>query len=353
MTNFSQLTISDPHNWTKEELYVNLQAAVDVELWTIPLYLTALYSIQSVSSGNQAAYPNYAKLIESVVIEEMLHLQLACNVCNAVGYSPKMNSPSYDEADGIPFLKENVPDKYQGFQVELGGFNENQLKLFCVIELPEPTTTPDWATQTKYNSIGELYQALEIAVTNLWSSLYVGNTDKQQANFTDYITKFKAGMGFNQIVSDLDTALGAMQAIVGQGEGNPNGNEIPETDQPPAEPTDPTQYDPSDFDPADSHFVKFNTALQFIQTNPIDGITYPLIPNPDKQQLADQETAISQLLQSFESFLSQLEDGFTNPQPNNQMPNAFYTNMFDMQNKITAVWQTGATPVFTGKVYNS
>ena len=105
MTNLSQLSISDPHSWTKDELYVNLQAAVDVELWTIPLYLTALYSIQSVSSGNQSAYPKYAKLIESVVIEEMLHLQLACNVCNAVGYSPKMNSPVYDEPDGIPFLQ--------------------------------------------------------------------------------------------------------------------------------------------------------------------------------------------------------------------------------------------------------
>ena len=137
-----------------------------------------------------------------------------------------------------------------------------------------------------------------------------------------------------------------MQAIVGQGEGNPNGNEIPETDQPPSNPTDP-----SDFDPADSHFVKFNTALQFIQTNPIDGITYPLIPNPDKQQLAEQANATIQLLQSFESFLSQLENGFNNPQPDNQMPGSFYTNMFDMQNKIAAVWQTGAIPTFTGKVY--
>ncbi len=351
MTNFSQLSISDPHSWTKDELYVNLQAAVDVELWTIPLYLTALYSIQSVSGGNQSAYPTYAKLIESVVIEEMLHLQLACNVCNAVGYSPKMNSPVYDEQDGIPFLKVNVPDKYKGFQVELGGFDENQLKLFCVIELPEPTTAPDWSTQTKYNSIGELYQALEIAVTNLWSELYVGNTDKQQANFNDYITKFKAGHGFDQIVSSLDKALDAMKAIVGQGEGNPNGNEIPEQDQPPPEPTDPTKYDPSDFDPADSHFVKFNKALQYIQANPNSGITYPLIPNPDKEQLAQQANATIGLMQSFESFLNQLENGFNNPQPNNQMPNSFYTNMFDMQNKITAVWQTGAIPAFTGKVY--
>ena len=351
MTKFSQLGISDPNNWTKDELYVNLQAAVDVELWTIPLYLTALYSIQSVSSGDPQNYPSYAKLIESVVIEEMLHLQLAYNVCNALGYSPQMNFPVYSEAEGIPFLKVNVPAKYQDYEVELGGFDINQLKLFCVVELPEPSTTPDWSTQTKYNSIGELYQALEIAIRNLWSHLYVGDqkNDKQQKNFSDYIKKFKAGDGFSQIVNTLDTALAAMEAIVGQGEGNPNGNEIPEQDQPPP-PQEGKDYDPSDFDPQDSHFVKFNKALQFIETNTSDvEITYPLIPNPNKEQLAKQVTAIIDLEQSFSSFLQQLKSGFNTPQPGNQMPGSFYKSMFSMQTKITAVWQAGAVPSFPTK----
>lgn len=345
MTNLSQLAITDPHNWTPEELYTNLQAAVDVELWTIPLYLTALYSVQGLNSADQPAYPLAAKLIESVVIEEMLHLQLACNICNALGYSPVINFPSYDEAEGIPFLKETVPPAYQPYQVELGGLNLNQLKLFCVIELPEPAGTPDWSTQTKYNSIGELYQALEIAITNLWDQLYVGdaNNTKQQANFTDYLAKFNKGDGFSQLVNTLDTALGAMEAIVGQGEGNSTG-QIPDPDQPPAGGTDP-----SDFDPADSHFTKFNAVLDMIVCGTGVPPVYPLIPYPDKEQLAQQVNALQQLNQGFTSFLGVLQDGFNTAQPNQQMPDSFWPVMFSMQGLITAVWAAGAVPNFTTK----
>jgi hypothetical protein len=348
MTNLSQLAIIDPHNWTPAELYTNLQAAVDVELWTIPLYLTALYSIEGLNSGDQDAYPLAAKLIESVVIEEMLRLQLACNICNALGYSPVMNFPSYDEADGIPFLKETVPPIYQPYHVELGCLDVNQLKLFCVIELPEPAGTPDWSTQTKYNSIGELYQALEIAIANLWDQLYVGdaNNTKQQANFTDYLAKFKAGDGFSQIVNTLDTALGAMEAIVGQGEGNSTG-QIPPADQPPPESTDPKDWDPSDFAPSISHFNKFNIVLTMLNFNVGVPPVYPPIPTPDKSQLAQQVYALQQLNQGFTSFLQELQSGFNTAQPNQQMPNSFYTAMFNMQNLITAVWAAGAVPSFT------
>jgi hypothetical protein len=348
MTNLTALSISDPNHWTKEELYNNLQAAVDVELWTIPLYLTALYSIQNLNSNNQANYPVAAKLIESVVIEEMLHLQLASNICNALGYSPQMNFSSYDEADGIPFLKPTVPAKYNGYEVKLGAVDLNQLKLFCVIELPEESTKPDWATQTKYNSIGELYQALEIAITNQWNSLYVGdaNNTKQQANFSDYLAKFNAGQGFSQIVSSLETALNAMKAIVGQGEGNSATHEIPAEFQPPAESVNPSDYDPSDYDPGDSHFTKFNEVLDMLINQKETISTYPLIVHPDKDQLAKQANATINLHQSFKTFIHDLQVGFNTAQPNQQLPGSFYSNMFNMQNLITAVWQTGAVPSF-------
>ncbi len=286
MTNLSALTIRDPHNWTKEELYTNLQAAVDVELWTIPLYLTALYSIKNLNVNNQKGYPKVAKLIESVVIEEMLHLELACNLCNALGYSPKMNFPAYTASEGIPFIKANIPPKYQGYIVELGGLNVNQLKLFCAIELPEPTTSPDWSTQTKYNSIGELYQALEIAIRIQWDTLYVGdaNNTLQQANFTDFTDKNKAHHGFSQKVNSLETALNVMAAIVEQGEGNSGTHEIPDSYQPPGESTDPSDYDPDDYDPADSHFVKFNKVLDSL-LNDHSRVPEICLPNRPMQPL--------------------------------------------------------------------
>src|SRR5688500_7161867 len=80
------------------------QAAVDVELFTIPLYMTSLYSIQGmhqITSQNNAfykgrlwpgpattAHPRTANekafnSIFSVFIQEMLHLQLAANMATA------------------------------------------------------------------------------------------------------------------------------------------------------------------------------------------------------------------------------------------------------------------------------
>eukprot|EP01047_Picozoa_sp_COSAG01_P032637 COSAG01_NODE_2368_length_7814_cov_83.159819_5_plen_189_part_00 len=53
-----------------------LQQAIEVEHSTIPLYLTALYSI--VDSGSFAA-----QAVRGVVIEEMLHMTAAANVLNA------------------------------------------------------------------------------------------------------------------------------------------------------------------------------------------------------------------------------------------------------------------------------
>src|ERR1700742_1865908 len=87
-----------------------VQAAVNVELFTIPLYMTSLYSIQGMhqinsqgssmyqgklwpglapkfrpNSGSKAAENEKAfNTIFSVFIEEMLHLQLASNIATAL-----------------------------------------------------------------------------------------------------------------------------------------------------------------------------------------------------------------------------------------------------------------------------
>ena len=348
MTNLDRHVISNPSTWTKKELYINLQAAVDVELWTIPLYLTSLYSIEVLGKGDQAKYPYIAKLIESVVIEEMLHLQLISNVCNALGYTPQMKTPTYNQSEGIPFISRSVPPLYKGYKVQLGGLNKNQMKLFCVIELPEPKTTPDWSKQIKYNSIGELYQALEIAVNAQWDSLYVGdeNNTKQQANFGDFIDKYKAGEGFSQIVNSLNTALTAMKAIVDQGEGSEASGEIPDEFQPPAQSTNPSGYDPNSFDPSESHFQKFHQALLLVISEKNIPTCFPLIPRPDKDQLAKQATATLDLHQSFNAFIGDLQTGFSTPSTKQKLPGTFFANMFAMQQDITKVWQTGAVPSF-------
>ena len=52
--------------WSPKQLEAHLQHAIDLELWTIPYYMSAMYSIKDPASE---AY----RLIQSVTRQEMLH----------------------------------------------------------------------------------------------------------------------------------------------------------------------------------------------------------------------------------------------------------------------------------------
>ena len=77
-----------PLNKTLQYARDLLQQAVMVEHSTIPLYLTALFSI---ANGSEVA----AATIHSVVIEEMLHMTIAANTLNAVGGAPMIDAPHF------------------------------------------------------------------------------------------------------------------------------------------------------------------------------------------------------------------------------------------------------------------
>src|SRR5579871_5515297 len=70
---------------TLEQLREHLQTAMQVELSTIPPYLCALYSIKE--GTNQES----ARIIQSVVMEEMLHLVMVANIINALGFNPQID----------------------------------------------------------------------------------------------------------------------------------------------------------------------------------------------------------------------------------------------------------------------
>ena len=76
----------DPQNPSLAAVQAALQQAVELEHATIPLYLYALYSL--VPGKNDAI----AAIIQSVVVEEMLHMTLACNVLNAIGGAPDIGA---------------------------------------------------------------------------------------------------------------------------------------------------------------------------------------------------------------------------------------------------------------------
>ena len=65
-----------------------LQSAVKLEHATIPVYLYALYSLDPTKNAV------IATILRSVVVEEMLHMALACNIMNALDGSGMVAWPA-------------------------------------------------------------------------------------------------------------------------------------------------------------------------------------------------------------------------------------------------------------------
>jgi hypothetical protein len=158
----------------KAALSLIVQTAVNVELFTIPLYMTSMYSIQGMHqvTGDNDIYkgrfwpggaptrkPETANgkafnTIFSVFIEEMLHLQLVSNLANLLGITPQFTllspAPGYawncynnnsTVLPGIVDFKDCKPEykdiNYANIRVKLDELNYTQNDLFLAIEAPE------------------------------------------------------------------------------------------------------------------------------------------------------------------------------------------------------------------------
>jgi len=105
-----------------------LQLAIALEHSTIPPYLCTLFSI--VEGRNREV----AAIIRSVVIEEMLHMALACNLLNAVGGQPQI-----DRAGFVPRYPGHLPAGLRpDLTVTLRRCSIDQIRdVFLSIEEPE------------------------------------------------------------------------------------------------------------------------------------------------------------------------------------------------------------------------
>jgi hypothetical protein len=191
---------------TLESLYQHLQWAIEVEHFTIPPYLCALYSIKE--GKNQEA----ARVIQSVVMEEMLHMTLVANIMNAVGVHPIIDKPGF-----IPDYPKHLPHSGDHFKVNLEKFSLDAIKTFMKIEKPQKKGAP--VSADHYHTIGELYDAVEWGLKHLVKTLgpkavFTGNRDHQVTN------KYYYGGGGKIIeVHNLCTAHKAIAEIKEQGEG--------------------------------------------------------------------------------------------------------------------------------------
>lgn len=330
--------MKNPSHWERSDLRRHLQHALDVELWTIPLYLTSLYSIKDLPKTKHGDFPEAAKLILSIVIQEMLHVEIVVNLCNALGYSPKFKCPVYDESKGIPFIHPPhhlLPDDLRGYQVKPQALNKESLKLFCAIELPHPKKEIVWETESRYNSIAELYEALKSGVASLWNTCYVGesNNTKQKNNFKEYHNQHGKKHGFSIIINSVETAIKAIEAIVEQGEGA-DAKKVA-VDFRPHVITDEEVIEAAWFKGNLSHYHKFRILLH----------SHHKLPPVYKEGIADEaKIANRDMIQAYLNLWNIMEVNFN--KEGNEMPAMFWNEMFALGNSIARVWQCGMCPDF-------
>jgi Ferritin-like len=181
-----------------------LQTAVELEHATIPTYLYALYSIEPGTNVE------IASLLLSIVVEEMMHMGLACNILNAIGGAPEIDTPDF-----VPKYPGHLPGAVEeSLSVPLSHLTQDLvLKVFMVIEEPElPLDFPGVAPAPLGLTIGKFYAAIAEHLQLANPSIFVTDHSKQVTLSESELIE----------VTDLQSALAAIDKIVEQGEGTSN-----------------------------------------------------------------------------------------------------------------------------------
>ncbi len=300
------------------DLHVYLQNAVELEHATIPPYLTAMFSLRP--GTNQMI----GGMIQSIVIEEMLHLTIAANILVAIGGRPQINRREF-----IPKYPGPLPMSIggAGFVVGIEAFSKTLVHdTFMTIEEPENPVPIKSAAEPEYATIGQFYEALQQKITELGDGIFKVGSDQQVLTWFDSARLFP--------ITSVATANKGIDIIVVEGEGTS---------------TDPFQ---SPGDPA--HYYKFSEiwhGRKIVRTPegyayrgevvPFDPAgVYPMKPNPkiaDFPEGTQARTRIEQYAYSYSSLLNALHRAF-NGQP--ETIDTAIGVMYELKVQAVALMQT-------------
>jgi hypothetical protein len=260
---------------TPDNIEEVMQQAIALELATIPTYLSTYYSINR-AQGQDALYSKLqsqlsaninfseteindlaqelkvdilvysnksAALIMSVVIEEMLHLALACNVKQAVCQTP----PDLMGIGKVLSFPTQLDGHIPEFQINAAKLSLKQLTTFLQIESPEPFKDPYAEKQLKntidYQTIGRLYEMIIKCVEQDFPGPYnqlpqllpPNNATRPRPFYSqnsmntvhydrEYNPQFANADDSGELVGvyDSHSAIEALEKIIEQGEGQSN-----------------------------------------------------------------------------------------------------------------------------------
>jgi hypothetical protein len=216
----------------REHLWWLLAEALQLEHMIMCQYLFAEFSLKDgVGDGltlEQAEAVNrWRKKLRGIAIEEMLHISLVANLKSAIGAAPAFGRPNFPQRSGY------FPS---GVQLDLLPFGEQALDHFLFLERPEGMERRDAAEFVatapprdpvdvheilprgqEFSTVGHLYRGIADGLRGLSSrlgehALFVGSP---RAQATPELFQWPQLVA----VTDLDSALAAVEEIIEQGEG--------------------------------------------------------------------------------------------------------------------------------------
>ena len=311
-------------DWEIEYLRSHLQKMIDLELWTIPYYMAAMYSIKDPTTRE------YRTLL-GVVHQEMLHVQLAANIANSFDVRPTFAVPEYGTiVPHINFILDepNPTLTYQPYCAAIGPLDTKRINTMCLIEYPDwnterqPDLRPD---HDQYGSIAEFYAAVREGMRQHRDKIRgrVNQIDEFRAYYEELSTQtvtLDGAEGYLQVVA-------LISVIIDQGEGESRGDT----------PVAPWHRNTADgFDESWSHFKKFSR----IRADGTLPDVYRGVSDPPTGSAG--AAAQERLVRHFAKFLCTLESMFAGGDSF-----GFGPTMAQIGGDILTCWQRGAIPRFS------
>jgi hypothetical protein len=172
----AQLMETSPVIQTREELFAYLQLAIQIEHGTLPLYLTAMWSIKDQDKFN-AAY----EIIHGIAFQEMLHMGTICNLLRAIADPMKAEEmpqisrplgaiPTFPgPMPGLDLTDSGITDVYLEPLYSTSGDHKDRVRLFMRIEKPNHPIAQLLAAVNipRFKTIGEFYDVILKGLDNL------------------------------------------------------------------------------------------------------------------------------------------------------------------------------------------
>jgi hypothetical protein len=217
---------------SREHLWYLLTEASQLEHMIMCQYLYAMFSLklnveEGLTEEQAAAAARWRRTLSGICIDEMLHLALVANVMAAIGAAPTVSRPNFPQRSG--YFPPTV-------QLDLLPFGEAALTHFLYLERPEgmervdaegfvpmapphDPLAPDEALPRvqDFATVGHLYRGIAQGLSHLVDrfgerAVFVG---EPRAQARPELFRWPQLIA----VTDLESALAAIEEIIDQGEG--------------------------------------------------------------------------------------------------------------------------------------